>query len=148
MNLSKHFTLEELTVSEAAARRGIDNIPKDAETLKNLEKLAVKLEEIRTLLGDNVMIITSGYRCPDLNFILKAAVNSEHLTGLAADFICPAFGTPYDICKKIEGSSILFNQLIHEYGKWCHIGFNGTRKEVLTICAPKLGYKRGVFKCG
>jgi len=147
MNLSKHFTFEELTVSDAAARRGIPNVP-EQEEFENLQYLAVKLEEVRQLLGEP-MLISSGYRSPDTNFIIGGSKNSQHMKGQAVDFICPAVGDPYEICSIIDRSGILYDQLIHEYGRWVHISFvkEKPRREVLTICTAKQGYRRGIFKC-
>ena len=61
MNLSAHFTLAELTVSDAAARLDIDNTPNEVIT-GNLRKLAITLEQVRELLGKPIRI-NSGYRC-------------------------------------------------------------------------------------
>ena len=61
MMLSEHFTLEELTASEVAARAGIDNTP-SAETMRNLLRLATGLELVRAALGNNPIHVTSGYR--------------------------------------------------------------------------------------
>jgi zinc D-Ala-D-Ala carboxypeptidase len=146
--LSPNFTVEEFTISREAAIRRIDNTPSE-EILKNLKILALKMEEIRELLGNVPLVVTSGYRSPDLNRIVGGASNSQHLQGLACDFICPKFGSPYDICVAIRDSKILYDQLIHEYGRWCHIGFanSGTKKEDLTICGPRLGYRRGILRC-
>ena len=61
MHLSEHFTLEELVASELAARHGIDNAPPIAFDV-NLRHLADGLEAVRTILGNNPIHITSGYR--------------------------------------------------------------------------------------
>ena len=146
MQLSKHFTYEELIASVEAIRRGIDNTP-TPEIVKNLTHTAVKAEEVRTLLG-HPMNILSGYRSSDLNFAIRGAKNSQHMEGHAIDFISPESGTPYDICNKIKDSGLQFDQLIHEFGQWVHISFGPmNRGECLTICNSKLGYRRGIFKC-
>ena len=142
--LSRNFTLEEFIVSREAISRKIDNAP-SPEILKNLQLLASKLEEVRELLGYPI-VITSGYRCPDLNFAIRGSRNSQHMEGLAADILCPRFGSPYDVCVKIAASDIVFDQLIYEYGNWTHIGFGlANRKELLTIFDSRLGYRRGIF---
>ena len=147
MQLSKNFSYEELIASAEAVRRGLDNTP-PPEIIKNLQKLAVKLEEVRTVLGQPMYVI-SGYRSPDLNFAIRGSKNSQHMQGLACDFICPALGTPYDVCKKLSEAKLDYDQIIHEFGQWTHIGFanDRNRKELLTICNPKLGYRRGIFTC-
>lgn len=148
MNLTKNFTLEELTFSAEATRRGLDNTPSE-EIIKNLKVLALKLEEVREFLGHVPIRVLSGYRSPDVNFVVKGSKNSQHMQGMAADFIAPSFGSPYDIAAKLADSRLIFDQLIHEFGTWVHIGYanGGARKEIMTICKPNLGYRRGIFRC-
>lgn len=130
MNLTEHFTLEELTFSQMAARRGIDNTP-SLEVVAHLTTLAEGLEKVRTLLGAPIRI-TSGYRSPALNAAIGGAKNSAHKEGYAADFICPAFGPPISVVKAIDLSDIRFDQLIYE-GTWIHISFDtDMRRQVLT----------------
>lgn len=130
MQLSEHFTLEELMFSSTAQRLGIDNTP-NAVMVANLTNCASGLEEVRALLG-RPMSIDSGYRCPDLNKAVGGASNSAHMTGYADDFVCPGFGTPEQIVKAIVASDIVFDQCIQE-GTWVHISFDpAARKQVLT----------------
>ena len=131
--LTTHFSLEELTRSDTAVRLGIDNTPSDA-ILANLNVLAQGLEQVRSLLNifNRPVIISSGYRCPKLNKALHGASNSAHMNGYAADFICPDFGTPLDIVKRIATSDLQFDQVIQE-GTWVHISFDPKmRRDVLT----------------
>lgn len=145
MNLSKHFTLAELTTSQEAARRGLDNTP-GLEVVDNLHWLASLLEEVRDLLG-HPMIISSGYRSPKVNSSIGGSKNSQHVQGLAADFICPGFGDPYEVASAISRSSIKYDQLIHEYGRWVHISISDTpRRQDLSIFRAgeyQSGIKRG-----
>jgi len=137
MNLSPHFTLEELTSSDLGSRHGIDNTPSQFE-IENLTKLANKLEEVRKVL-EHPIYITSGYRCSLLNKLVGSKPTSSHVNGLAADIKCPAFGTPEMICRKLAESGIVFDQLILEFptpegGGWVHIGIGSKwRRQVLTI---------------
>ena len=71
MKLSAHFSLAELTVSQEAARRGIDNTP-GPDVLKALEWNAANMEAVRSLLNAPVLI-SSGYRCPALNRAIGSA---------------------------------------------------------------------------
>ena len=119
--LSTHFTLEELTISQEAVRAGIDNTP-PAAARANLVRLAQTLEQIRTLLGDKSIHISSGFRCEALNTRIGGSPTSVHCKGLAADFIAPAFGTPFEIATRIAASDLAFDQLIHEFGRWVHVG--------------------------
>ena len=123
MNLSEHFTLEEMVLSQTASRQGIDNTPPD-EVVTNLRLTAAGLELVRSLLL-NPITISSGYRCKALNSFVGGAINSAHLSGFAADFICPAFGSPLTIIEALiaPGSMIKFDQVIEE-GTWVHISFD------------------------
>ena len=116
--MSPHFTYEELTFSQTALRKRIDNTPND-EARDNLHTLAYGLEEVRALLGAP-MNISSGYRSPKLNAAVGGAKHSAHMKGLAADFIAPRFGTPAGIVAEIKASSINFDQCIVEFGRWVH----------------------------
>ncbi|WP_175980971.1 D-Ala-D-Ala carboxypeptidase family metallohydrolase [Burkholderia sp. BCC1630] len=133
-NLTAHFTLEELIASDTARRRGIDNTP-SATVAANLRRTAEVLERVRDVLGGRPVIVTSGYRSPELNSAVGGVANSAHRSGLAADFVCPKFGAPLDICRAISRSSIEFDQLIQE-GTWVHIGIAAAgvkpRRQVLT----------------
>lgn len=143
MNLSQHFTLSELIVSQEAARRGIDNTP-PFEIIDNLRRTAEALEEVRALLGGVPVVVSSGYRCPALNAVVPgSAKRSAHVLGLAADFTASRFGSPLEICTKIAASGIKYDQLIHEYGQWVHFGLSEgpMRQEELTVHANKYGEK-------
>lgn len=126
--LTDHFTLTELTRSNAAERLGIDNTVPPV-ILPRLLVLATGLEQIRALLGFPLQV-DSGYRCAALNVAIGGARESAHMDGYAADFVCPAFGDPFSIVKAIEASSIQFDKCIHE-GTWVHISFAPTLRRVL-----------------
>lgn len=136
MQLTDHFSFEELIASETAARKWIDNNPPIALD-QNLRHLAEALEEVRVVLKHCPMIITSGYRCRELNREVGGQPNSAHIQGLAADFICPQFGPPRAVCKAIAESSIDFDQVILEFRAWTHFAVpmpgNKGRRQVLTI---------------
>lgn len=130
MDLSTHFSLSEFVTSQTAARLGIDNTPPQA-VMRAILRTATGMEGVRTLLGAPI-IISSGYRSPELNKAIGGAKNSQHVKGEAVDFICPGYGIPLKICKSIVASGIKFDQLIQE-GKWVHISFSdANRREVLT----------------
>lgn len=122
--LSRHFTLYEMTYSDTALAEGIDNAPDDA-ALRELQLLTRRtLEPVRLLLGALPILINSGYRCPELNEAVGGATNSAHLSGAAADIVCPEFGTPLEICRLLEPylRGLQIDQLIHENDAWVHIG--------------------------
>lgn len=133
MNLSPHFTLAELTHSQTASRRGIDNRPTDT-ALDNMRKiLCPGLEQIRELLGKPILI-SSGYRGPVLNSAVGGSKNSQHMYGLAADFTCPSYGPPLAVAQLIKKSGIEFDQLLYEFDSWVHVSFShNPRRQVLTV---------------
>jgi hypothetical protein len=142
--LSRHFTLAGLTRSDTARRQGIDNRP-PPELVPNLRLLAHGLDEVRRLLGHRLRI-SSGYRCAELNAAVGGAHTSQHCEGLAADFDCPAFGTPLEIVAAIRRSPIAFDQCILEFGRWVHVSFSRTpRCRVLTVYDDGEGYREGLF---
>lgn len=124
MQLSPHFTLAEAITSQTAARLGIDNSPTSA-MLPELQKTAAFMEQIRVLLGNKPITVTSWYRCSALEAAIVGRENSSghHPLGGAVDFICPRFGTPYEVAHHlaIAKGSLPIGQLIYEYGSWVHI---------------------------
>lgn len=136
MQLSKHFSLDELTVTST----GLPNTPIGDE-LENLYRLVEVLEQVRFELGHPV-IISSGYRAPSINSIVGGSKSSAHIKGLAADFSCPGYGTPKEICIALIDAGLKFDQLILEYkdgtrnlgGDWVHLGLKpeGSRQMVMT----------------
>jgi hypothetical protein len=141
--MSEHFTIAELTFSQTADRKGIDNTPSPAVT-GNLNRLMVALERIRDLVGP--VAVSSGYRSPALNAAVGGARDSAHVLGLAADITCKAM-TPKALATMIRESDIEFDQLIYE-GTWVHIGLavGALRREVLTanFSGGRATYTRGI----
>ena len=122
MELSKNFTLEEMCESQRAKEHGIVNQVTDTEHLNNLKALCTKvLQPLRDELGSPIRV-TSGYRRPQLNTLLKGAATSQHLSGSAADL---DVGEKSDNLKLFEiaaNSDLPFDQLINEFdGEWVHI---------------------------
>lgn len=144
MNLSPHFTLAELTDSQTATRRSIDNRP-GPDALANLRRVADLLEQIRALAGGPITV-SSGYRCPALNAAVGGAANSAHQVGLAADITAPVL-TPRALALLIRESGIEFDQLIYE-GTWVHVGLSAgaPRRQVLTasFSGGRASYAAGI----
>ena len=132
-NLSKYFTLRELTFSKLAQDHDIDNTP-DAKTLETLKYTASQLDKVRELLNKPVNI-SSGYRCLQVNRRIGSKDTSQHLKAEAIDFKCELFGNPKKVFDAIKASDIPFDQLILEFNSWVHISFvkNGGRRECLII---------------
>lgn len=119
MKLSPHFTLDELIVSQYAARNGVDNTPPDA-IVTNLTRLCADfLEPIRAAVKGPV-VVSSGYRSPNVNKAIGGAGGSAHMYGLAADIIVPGMAVR-KVCQQIVALRLPFDQLIDEFGAWVHI---------------------------
>lgn len=130
----KYFTLEELTRSETAEKLGIDNEPKDEFTISNLHWIMTRLDEIREAWGKPI-IITSGYRCEQLNKAVGGVTTSYHQLGLAVDIKWDE-----ELFKFIR-KNFKFDKLIHEKGKngahWIHLQFRqyNERNECFELVA-------------
>jgi zinc D-Ala-D-Ala carboxypeptidase len=136
MNLTPHFSLEELTASETAERNGWDNSPNDQE-LANLTRLADFLEQVKVVLGGRPIMISSGLRTKKVNDAVGSRDTSQHRIGCAADFRVPGM-TPDEVVRKIVASGIGFDQVIREFDRWTHISVPNSdstapRKQALII---------------
>ena len=133
MRLTRHFMLSEFTRSSTADARGLDNSP-GTEHLANLRLTALGLEQVRALLDDRMIRITSGYRSPAVNRAVGGVANSAHALGFAADFTVDGM-TTLQVCQRIRDSRIAFDQLIYEKSRGiAHLSFDPTRlrRQVLT----------------
>jgi zinc D-Ala-D-Ala carboxypeptidase len=133
MNLSPHFTLDELTHTD---HREIDNSPNQTE-IENLQRLANFLEEVKTVLGGKPVMISSGFRCKALNDAVGSKDSSQHRVGCAADFRVPGM-TPDEVVRAIIASGIGYQQIIREFDRWTHISVPNQadetpRKQALII---------------
>lgn len=124
MNLSTHFTLEELTRSDAAARNGWDNTPNEAET-ENLRRLAVLLESVKSAVGMKPVMINSGFRSKQVNDSVGSKDTSQHRIGCAADLRVPGM-TPRQVVEACIANAVPFDQIILEFDSWTHISVPNT----------------------
>lgn len=133
MKLSPNFSLSEFVDSQTAVRKNINNDP-TAKVLACLKYTAQNMELVRSLLKQSVLI-SSGYRSPQLNAAIGGASKSQHLTGEAVDFTSPKFGSPREIVEAIKASDIVFSQMILEFDRWVHISFSKSdlKRQVLII---------------
>jgi zinc D-Ala-D-Ala carboxypeptidase len=137
MQLSGHFSLSELTKSQTAERKGIDNKP-TLEHIENLTELCVQiLEPTRRNFG-KPMIITSGYRSEELCVAIGSKTTSQHAKGQAADF--EMIGLDNKSLAKYIKNNLVFDQLILEFytpndpsSGWVHCSYSKeeNRKEAL-----------------
>ena len=133
MNLSDHFTLEELTHTD---HRELENIPNETE-LANLKRLAEFLERIKTVLGGKPIMVNSAFRSKAVNDAVGSKDTSQHRVGCAADLRVPSM-TPDEVVKAIIASGIGYDQVIREFDRWTHISipnklFDSPRKQALII---------------
>lgn len=146
--LSEHFSLEEATTSDTAARNGIDNSHPPADVVDSASRTAVKMEKVRALLSAPIHI-NSWIRCPELNAAIGSKPTSQHILGEAVDFISPQRGTPLQVCQYLITYKELlrWDQLILEH-TWIHISWKATpnavqRGEVLSLLSTG-GYSQGL----
>ena len=116
MNLSAHFTLDELTHTD---HRELDNTPNEQE-LGNLKRLAAFLEEVKTVLGGKPIMVNSAFRSKAVNDAVGSKDTSQHRVGCAADLRVPGM-TPDEVVKAVIASGIGYDQVIREFGRWTHI---------------------------
>ena len=134
MKLSRNFTLNELTRSGTAQRRGVDNEPTDAH-LDNLQRIVDEiLQPMREDLGP--IRVTSGYRSPKLNRAIGGSSRSQHCKGEAVDIQFWEGGDMDNevIYDYILDNEIEFDQMINEFDfSWIHISLKekGNRNRVL-----------------
>jgi len=133
MQISKNFYLKEFTDSNTAARNGIDNTPGQTEIM-NLQRLTRKvLQPLRDMIGVSIHI-SSGYRCKELNKLVKGANKSQHMFGEAADIQVFAKDLR-EVYLLIKDKIPEYDQLIYEFGQWIHVSLRvqNNRKENLVF---------------
>ena len=135
MKLTENFSLGELTKSQTAERKGIDNSP-SAEHQENLKSLCeMILQPIRDHFGQ-VVSVSSGYRSPELCVAIGSSTKSQHASGCAADF--EIFGISNKELADYINENLDYDQLILEYWKgedepnsgWVHCSYtNGSNRK-------------------
>jgi hypothetical protein len=148
MQISKHLSLAEVSRSETAKRRGINNTP-SGEHLENFKKLAENIfEPIREHFGVPIHI-SSGYRSKELNSAIGGSSTSQHCQGEAIDIDMD--GSKGGVTNKMVfdfiKDNLVFDQMIWEFGTdknpdWVHVSYESTgkqRKQILK--AVKSGGK-------
>lgn len=116
MNLSKHFSLDELTHTD---HRQFDNTP-NASELANLVRLAAFLEEVKTVLDGKPVMVNSAFRCKQVNDAVGSKDTSQHRIGCAADIRVPGV-TPDEVVKAIIAAGLGYDQVIREFDRWTHV---------------------------
>ena len=126
VQLTKHFSLEELCASATAKARGIQNKPNAQQIISLVYLAAYVLEPLREAMHEPIPI-SSGFRCEQLNRAVGGVSNSQHMRGQAAD-LCIGGDMKkgrkwFDYIK----THLNFDQLIWEHSKsgtyWVHVSF-------------------------
>ena len=137
--ISKHITLQEATESQTALRLGIKNEPNEVE-LDAMKYVAENLFEPIREWYDKPIIISSFYRCKELNRAVKGSLTSGHILGNSIDISGGNKAENKKIFEFIKLSGLDFDQLIYEYGDstgpvWVHISLkkNNNRKQILYV---------------
>ena len=133
MNLTPHFTVEELTFTD---HREFDNTPNEAE-MANLRRLAQFLEQVKTVVGGKPIMVNSAFRSKAVNDAVGSKDTSQHRIGCAADIRVPSM-TPDEVVRAIIKSGIGYDQVIREFDRWTHVSIpnlsTGTpRRQALII---------------
>jgi zinc D-Ala-D-Ala carboxypeptidase len=133
MNLTEHFSLEELTATD---HRTLDNTPNDSE-IANLQRLAEFLELVKVALGNKPVMVNSAFRSKAVNDAVGSKDTSQHRLGCAADIRVPGM-TPDEVVKAIIAAGLPYDQLIREFDRWTHISVTNVeggkpRGQVLII---------------
>ena len=141
MKLTANFSLNELTKSQTAERKGIDNTP-SPEHQENLKLLCESvLQPVRDHFG-KVVTISSGYRSPELCTAIGSKITSQHAKGQAADF--EIFGVSNKELADYINENLEYDQLILEYWKesdpnsgWVHCSYSAGNKRKQYLRAYK-----------
>lgn len=144
MRLSQHFTLAELTASQHAARRGIDNTPDETSMIALTELCRNVLDPLRDALGVPV-VVNSGYRSPRVNKAVGGSKNSQHMLGEAADIIVPGVAVGVVVAKLTE-LKLPFDQLIDEFGAWVHVSHRQAGQNRRAVLTARLVDGRPVYR--
>ena len=141
MNLTKNFTLAEMTKSETALRHGLDNTPGEAE-IENLKRLAEQvLQPVRDHFAKGVKV-NSGYRAPEVNAKVGGSKTSDHCKGQAADIEIP--GVPNAELATWIKENLQYTQLILEFytpgipdSGWVHVSYDPANLKKQDLTATK-----------
>jgi len=131
--MTPHFTLAELTHTD---HRVFDNTPNEQE-LANLKRLALFLEQVKTVLGGKPIMVNSAFRSKAVNDAVGSSDRSQHRIGCAADIRVPSM-TPDQVVRAIIASDLGYDQVIREFDRWTHVSIPNTpeakpRKQALII---------------
>ena len=140
MNLSKHFTLAELTHTD---HRLLDNTPNEGE-IENLRRLADFLELVKTQLGGKPVLVNSAFRSAAVNAAVGSSDKSQHRLGCAADIRIPGM-TPDEVVRSVMTAGLPYDQIIREFDAWTHISipnFSESPPRKMALIIDKNGTRK------
>jgi zinc D-Ala-D-Ala carboxypeptidase len=142
--ITPHFTLKEMCVTFT----GLANFPNSSE-VENIQQTAGVLEKIRTILNNNPITVTSAFRSEPVNQAVGGVPNSAHRLGLAADFVCPGFGSPHEISLELKPhiAELGLDQLIYENkggAEWVHVGLSDAKPRHMALTITDSGTFNGI----
>ena len=148
LQITKHFSLREMSNSATATRLGLENTPPPA-LMTNILKVCERLEQVREHYGLPIRVL-SCYRSAAVNAAVGGSQTSAHRFGLAADFEID--GVPnLELARWCRDNIADYDQIIYEFGPtgWVHMGFTATsqpRKQLLSAVKQggKTVYKQGL----
>jgi hypothetical protein len=120
-HLSKHFTLDELTVTD---HREFDNSPTQ-EVISNLQRLAQLLEQVKVVVDGKAVMTKSAFPSKQFNDAVGSKDSSQHRKGCAADIRVPGM-TPDKVVRAVIAAGLPFDQIIREFDRWTHISVPNT----------------------
>ena len=135
--MGKYFTVAEMVKSETADKHGIDNRMPKAFIFNLINLIDKVLDPLREAYGKPI-IVTSGYRCEELNKAVGGSKTSEHMKGMAVDIV----GNPNTkdenrkLFNLVQELGLPFTQLIDEKNfSWVHVSYDScnVKKQVLKL---------------
>ena len=134
--MGKYFSIAELTKSDTARNKKINNHPTE-QIESNLNQLIDNILDPLREAYKQPIIVSSGYRCPELNKAVKGAKSSQHVLGQAVDIHTKSNTKEsnkelFDLIKQLK---LPFDQLINEYNySWVHVSYSPrNRRQILNI---------------
>ena len=135
--LSPHFSLEELTITD---HREFTNEPNETERA-NLVRLANFLEQVKELLDGKPIMVNSAFRSKAVNDAVGSKDSSQHRVGCASDIRVPGM-TPNEVVQAIIASNLQFDQCIREFDRWTHVSITnheGEKPRRQALIIDKMG---------
>ena len=132
--MGKYFSIDELSKSDTAIKKGIKNMP-TKQVEKNLTALIENVLDPLRIAHGKPIYVNSGYRSPSLNKLVGGAATSQHLAGEAADISVGSYQGNKLLFELVQELKLPFDQLIDEKNfAWVHVSYGArNRRQVLHL---------------